>query len=171
MATSGNSRLRPRRRKSGQTDYRRRLRLLRSELPRAVVRVTNRRTISQMVSYSPEGDKVVSSVSGDDLVKQYGWPESASRKSVSASYLVGYALGYRALTIGLGEAVLDIGLRAATPGARIFAALKGMVDAGLDIAHGESIIPSEERILGQHIDEKLASSVEATKAKIEEVHA
>ena len=49
------------------------------------------------------------------------------------------------------SAILDIGLNRATPGARVFAALKGAVDAGLDIPYGEEILPSEERVKGAHI--------------------
>ena len=50
-----------------------------------------------------------------------------SKKSVPASYLVGYALGKAALAAGHEDAVLDIGLAASTPGGRVFAALRGMV--------------------------------------------
>jgi len=50
----------------------------------------------------------------------------------------------------------------------VFAALKGMVDAGLEIPHGDSVLPEEDRINGAHIDDSYASVVEATKTKIEE---
>ena len=46
------------------------------------------------------------------------------------------------------RAILDIGLNRATPGARVFAALKGAVEAGLDVPHGEKILPSDERVKG-----------------------
>ena len=69
---------------------------------------------------------------------------------------------------GHEEAVLDIGLAASTSGNRVFAALKGMVDAGLDIPHGDSVFPDEDRLNGAHINDSYASSVEATKSKIEE---
>ena len=60
-----------RRRKAGLTDYRRRLRLLRSQQPRAVVRVSNTRTSCQLVTYAVEGDKVALNVTGNDLVKKF----------------------------------------------------------------------------------------------------
>ena len=63
---------------------------------------------------------------------------------------------------------MDIGLAASTNGNRVFAALKGMVDAGLEIPHGDSVIPDEDRLNGAHIDDSYASTVEATKTKIEE---
>jgi large subunit ribosomal protein L18 len=46
-----------------------------------------------------------------------------------------------------------------------------MIDAGLEIPHGEDVLPSEERIMGSHIDDSLATSVESTKKSIEEAHA
>ena len=43
----------------------------------------------------------------------------------------------------------------------------GMIDAGLEIPHGESVLPDEDRINGLHINENLAKSVLATKKAIE----
>ena len=168
MANGSKQRNKYRRRRSGETDYRRRLKLLKSGKARAVVRVSNTRVVCQVVSWMDDGDKVELSVTGDDLVSRYGWPEANSRKNIPASYLVGYALGKSALAAGHDEAVLDIGLAASSNGNRVFAALKGMVDAGLEIPHGDSVLPVEERLNGAHIDESYASVVEATKSKIEE---
>ena len=68
-----------RRRRAGLTDYRRRLKLLRGNKPRAVVRVSNTRTTCQLVSWAKEGDLVTATVTGSDLLKKYGWPESFSQ--------------------------------------------------------------------------------------------
>jgi large subunit ribosomal protein L18 len=168
MTYGGKQRNQYRRRMSGETDYRRRLKLLRSGNARAVVRISNTRTVCQVVNWKVDGDKVELSMTGDDLVSRFGWPEGNSRKNVPASYLVGYAMGKAALAAGHDEAVLDIGLAASTPGNRVFSALKGMVDAGLEIPHGSSVLPNDERATGAHIDESYASIVEATKSKIEE---
>jgi large subunit ribosomal protein L18 len=159
-----------RRRRAGLTDYRRRLKLLRGNKPRAVVRVSNTRTTCQLVSWAKEGDLVTATVTGSDLLKKYGWPESFSQKSVSASYLVGFAMGKAAIASGATEAVLDIGLAASTPGGRVFSALKGMVDAGLDIPHGENVLPDEGRLAGAHISDAVAAAVESTKNAIEEAY-
>lgn len=156
-----------RRRRDGATDYRRRMRLLRSGAPRAVVRISNTRTLCQLVTYDADGDQVLMTVTGSDLVATYGWSESHSRKSVPASYLVGYALGKAATAAGHDEAILDIGLARASPGGRVFAALKGMVDAGLEIPHSEHILPESSRIEGQHISEHLSNDVEQVKNNIE----
>ena len=75
-------------------------------------------------------------------------------------------MGKAAIAAGHEEAILDIGL-AASRGSRVYAALKGMLDAGLDLPHGESAIPDDERLDGAHINEELASQVEATRGKIE----
>ena len=168
MAQGPRQRNQFRRRKSGETDYRRRLKLLKSGNARAVVRVSNTRTTCQLVTWKVDGDKVELSATGDDLISRFGWPEANSRKNLPASYLVGYALGKSALAAGHDQAVLDIGLAASTPGSRVFAALKGMVDAGLEIPHGDSVLPSEDRLSGAHIDDSYASVFEATKSKIEE---
>ena len=156
-----------RRRKAGLTDYRRRLKLLRGRKPRAVVRVSNTRTTCQLVTWAASGDLVTVSVTGSDLSKKYGWPQDFSKKSVPASYLVGFAMGKAAKAQGAEEAVLDIGLAASTPGNRVFSALKGMVDAGLEIPHGDNVLPEEDRINGSHISDDVAAAVETTKTNIE----
>ena len=149
MAKGPRQRTSFRRRESGETDYRRRLKLLRSREMRAVVRVSNTRITCQLVDWKSDGDRVILSCTGSDLVKRHGWPEDMSQKSVPASYLTGYALGKAAVTAGHDSAVLDIGLSASTSGSRVFAALKGMVDAGMEIPHGDEIFPSDERIEGK----------------------
>ena len=83
----------------------------------------------------------------------------------------GFAVGKKAIAAGYNTAILDIGLAASTKGNRVYAALKGMIDAGLEIPHGEDVLPSDERIMGSHIDDSLATSVESTKKSIEEAHA
>ena len=163
------SRIRLRRRRQGRTDYHRRLNLLRSEKPRAVVRLTNRRVIVQIVEYDADGDKVLITVDGGTLVRDYGWPKDASRKSIPACRMAGYAAGKKAIEAGMDSAVLDIGLANATVGNRRFAALKGLIEAGMDVPHSEEILPSEERAGGQHINATLTKAVEACMKKIDEV--
>ena len=170
MAYGKSQRLRPKRRRQGKTDYHRRLRLLRSGAPRAVVRVSNTQVICQLVSYNPGGDAILHSVNGKSLTDSCAWPEDASKKSIPACYVAGYALGKKAVSAGNHEAVLDIGLAASSPGSRVFSALKGMIDAGLDIPHGTSDLPNEARLSGKHIDDSLSSSVEASIEAIEGAH-
>ena len=162
MAHGKSQRLRFKRRRNGKTDYRRRMRMLRGGVPRAVVRLSNTQVTCQLVEFGMEGDRILASVNGKSLAK-YGWPAGASRKSVPA----GYALAKSATADGHGEAILDIGLAASSPGSRVFAALRGMVDAGLDIPHGEGVLPDDDRINGTHIDESIAAAVEAAMKAIE----
>jgi large subunit ribosomal protein L18 len=41
---------------------------------------------------------------------------------------------------------LDIGLHVPSKGTRVFAALKGVVDAGVEVPYSEDIVPDDERI-------------------------
>ncbi len=170
MAQGKRQRRRYKRRSTGQTDYHRRLKLLRGGTPRAVVRITNTQVICQLVSYQAEGDQVISAADGKSLRSKYAWPTKVSTKSVPAAYCTGYALAKQVQKSGHDEAVLDIGLAASTPGNRVFAALKGMVDGGLWVPHSEDIFPSEDRISGAHINDSIAGAVEKTKTAIEEAN-
>ncbi|PDH24116.1 MAG: 50S ribosomal protein L18 [Marine Group II euryarchaeote MED-G33] len=170
MAQGKRQRRRYKRRSTGQTDYHRRLKLLRSGTPRAVVRVTNTQVICQLVGYDAEGDQVIAAADGSSLRGKYAWPAKVSTKSVPAAYCTGYALAKQVQKSGHDEAVLDIGLAASTRGNRVFAALKGMIDGGLWVPHSEDIFPSDERLAGEHIDKSIAGAVEKTKAAIEEAN-
>ena len=57
MARGPRQRNQYRRRVSGETDYRRRLKLLKSGQPRAVVRISNTRAVCQIVTWDKDGDK------------------------------------------------------------------------------------------------------------------
>ena len=164
MAKNAVYRVKMRRRREGKTDYRKRLALLKSGLPRAVVRRTNTRLIIQFVEYHEDGDRVLFTVTSD-MLKKYGW--KGSYKNVPAAYLAGYIAGKKALEMGIEEAVLDIGRHPAHPGSRLFAALKGMLDAGVDIPHGEGIFPDEDRIAGKHIGEEVERMFNEVKSKLE----
>jgi len=68
---------------------------------------------------------------------------------------------------GINQATFDIGLHVPSKGSKVFACLKGMVDAGMGIPHDKSILPSEDRIKGKHIKEGLAEDLEVVKTKLE----
>ena len=166
MAKGRNQRLRFKRRRNAETDYHRRSRMLRGGVPRAVVRVSNTQVTCQLVAYEPDGDRVLESVTGKSLVTSHKWPADASRKSVPACYLSGYAMAKSALSNGHTEAVLGIGLAASSSGNRTYAALRGMVEAGLEIPHSEDVLPSDDRINGEHIGEGIPKAVATTKKSI-----
>ena len=137
-----------RRRREGKTNYRTRLKLLLSEKPRLVVRKSLKHMRAQIVVYDPKGDKTLVSASSEEL-KKFGW--NVPTGNVPAAYLVGLLIGKRAVAKGIKEAVLDIGLYRATKGSRLFAVLKGALDAGLKVPHSDEILPSEDRASGMHI--------------------
>ncbi|MDI6718110.1 MAG: 50S ribosomal protein L18 [Methanomicrobiales archaeon] len=137
-----------RRRRDGKTDYYARTRLVVSEHPRMVVRRTGRHVIAQLVVAGMDGDRTLVAASSAEL---RGRGYTGSLSNTPAAYLTGMLCGVRAVRGGYDCAVLDIGLHRATVGARVFAALRGAVEAGLDIAHDEAILPDAARLLGEHI--------------------
>ena len=152
-----------RRRIEGVTDYKARKNLLISGKPRLVVRRTNRYIISQIVKSEAAQDFVVVGVNSKELSEK-GW--KGSFKNIPAAYLSGLLLGKKAQKTGINEAILDIGLQRSTKGSRIYAVLKGAIDSGLIISYSKEILPSEGRILGKHINEKISADVEKIKKKI-----
>lgn len=153
MARSGRYKVPFRRRREGLTNYRKRRKLVISKKPRLVVRKTNKHIIAQIVVAKPIGDVTVAGADTRILAK-FGW--RGDENNTSAAYLLGLVVGYKARMRGVEEAILDIGLHRPTPGARVFAVLKGALDAGLKIPHGEEVLPSDERIRGEHIAEYAA---------------
>ena len=152
-----------RRRREGNTNYKRRLALLKSGKLRLVVRRSNKHIQCQIIEYTRTGDKVLASSNSKNLEK-LGW--KGSGKNIPASYLTGYALGIAAKKAKVKGAVLDYGLYDKTKGSRVYAALKGALDAGLEVPHGEDIFPSEDRLSGGHINDKVKKTVEAVKSKV-----
>ena len=57
------------RRRKGVTNYRKRLALLKSGLPRAVVRFTNSKVTIQISNFEGKGDHVLASATSADLEK------------------------------------------------------------------------------------------------------
>lgn len=158
-----------RRRREGKTDYYARKRLTtqaknKYATPkyRAVIRITNRDVIGQIVSSKINGDIVLASAYSHEL-KDYGI--SVGLTNWSAAYATGLLLARRVLSIvkldekfegnagqewkeydqsfGSGEsrpftANLDIGLRPATTGSRVFGFLRGLRDGGVSIPHSDN---------------------------------
>ncbi|KAL8516504.1 hypothetical protein ACS0TY_014955 [Phlomoides rotata] len=166
------------RRRQGKTDYRARIRMINQDKNkyntpkfRFVVRFTNRDIIAQIVSASITGDHVLAAAYAHEL-PHYGL--QAGLTNYAAAYCTGLLLGRRVLKKleldseyegnieATGEdysvepaesrrpfrALLDVGLLKTTTGNRIFGALKGALDAGLDIPH------SDKRFAGFNKDSK-----------------
>lgn len=137
-----------RRKREGKTHYKKRLELLKSAKTRLVIRRSNTSVTIQFVEYKPEGDVVLCTFNSKKL-DSFGW--GFSKKSLPAAYLAGFAAGKIALSKKISDAILDLGLQTPLKGSALYAALKGVVDAGVSVPCSSDIFPSDERITGQHI--------------------
>ncbi|XP_031497440.1 60S ribosomal protein L5-like isoform X2 [Nymphaea colorata] len=155
------------RRRQGKTDYRARVRLINQDKNkyntpkyRFVVRFTNKDVIAQITSASIAGDLVLAAAYSHELPR-YGLEVGLT--NYAAAYCTGLLLARRVLKMlemdeeyqgnveATGEdfsvepadsrrpfrALLDVGLVRTTTGNRVFGALKGALDGGLDIPHSD----------------------------------
>ncbi|MCH8908681.1 MAG: 50S ribosomal protein L18 [Candidatus Heimdallarchaeota archaeon] len=148
MAKGPTYRVKLRRRREGKTNYYKRRELLKSGETRAIIRRSTKNIRVQLVESLSNGDKTLVASSSLEL-SEYGWKLSGG--NIPASYLTGYLAGKRAIKAGNKTAILDLGLQRSTTGSRIYAALKGMIDAGVDISANEKIFPTEDVLQGAHI--------------------
>ncbi|MCD4666372.1 50S ribosomal protein L18 [archaeon] len=154
--------LKYRRRNQNKTDYNQRLRLLKSGKIRLVVRRSLNNFILQIVKYEEKGDKILTGVSSKEL-KKLGW--KFSTKNIPAAYLTGLLLAKKSKE---KEVIADFGLHRLIKGASLYAALKGVVDGGINIPHSDDIFPKEDRLKGEHI-KKYKSDKEGIVKNFEEV--
>jgi len=132
---------------------------------RLVVRFTNRDIVTQIVSSEITGDKVFTAAYSHELPR-YGIKHGLT--NWAAAYATGLLLARRTLTkLGLDDAfegvaeadgeykvtenseedrrpfkaVLDVGLKRTSTGARVFGAMKGASDGGIFVPHSESRFP------------------------------
>lgn len=153
-----------RRRRECKTDYRARIGLIKSSLPRIVIRKTNRYIIIQLVESKQAQDKVVLTTNTRELVK-YGLNEKfiGSLKSLPASYLGGLLMAKK---IKKGKYIIDLGMANTRAGGRLSAAIKGLIDGGLDINVNEKIFPSEDRLSGEHLEKEVKENLTKVKENI-----
>jgi len=164
-----------RRRREGKTDYqaRRRMTIMdknkyQSSKYRLVVRITNKDIICQIIQPKIVGDHCITSAYAHELPK-YG--VKVGLTNYAACYATGLLCARRLLKkLGLDEkyegadepdgemflvehedgprpftCVLDVGLVRTTTGNRVFGALKGAVDGGINIPHSEKRFPGYDR--------------------------
>jgi large subunit ribosomal protein L5e len=139
---------------------------------RLVVRFTNRTVICQIAYATMAGDKVIAAAYSSELPR-YGLKVGLT--NYAAAYCTGLLLARRILnklgldkhyegnTEELGEdynveaaddaprpfqCILDAGLKRTSTGSKVFAALKGALDGGLDVPH------SDKRFVGYDPDSK-----------------
>lgn len=147
MARGSSYRVQLRRRREGKTDYQARKAMVISGKARLVARSSLKNFTAQIVVAKPHGDEVLAGAHSSEL-KKHGW--KAPTGNVPSAYLTGLLCGLKAKKEGVSAAVLDLGLIAPTKGSRLFAALSGVVDAGIEVPHSEEKIV-KERTKGEHI--------------------
>lgn len=141
-----------RRRKENKTDYGKRKKLLKSELPRLVFRRTNKYFIVQYVESKESRDKVVFGMDSRKLLN-YGWPKElkGSLKSTPSAYFLGLLVGKEILSKKLKLPIVDFGMARTLHKTKIHGFLKGLVDSELKIKTKKETFPEEDRIQGKHL--------------------
>jgi large subunit ribosomal protein L18 len=148
MAKSAHYRVQLRRRRAGKTDYQARKAMVISGKPRLVVRPSLKNVSVQIIVAKAIGDQTLVSANSRELIKKYGW--KAATGNIPAAYLTGLLCGLKAKTAGINQAILDIGMVIPTKGSKVFAVLNGVLDAGVEVPHGEEKIVAD-RNKGDHI--------------------
>ncbi len=135
-----------RRRREGKTDYQHRYNMVRQDANkhgmtklRFVVRITNSRVLCSLVQAHVNGDRTVAHADSTELA-QHG--VAFGLTNYTAAYATGLLLAQRYLrTADAPRCFLDIGLSRSTKGSRVFSAMKGAVDGGLEIPHNMKKFP------------------------------
>jgi len=138
-----------RRLREEKTNYKKRGTMLMGKRDFITVNISNENTQVQILKPGMTGDTVIASAHSRYLLEK-GW--KGSRKSVPAAYLTGYLAGKKALGKGAKDAILYTGTRKYTQ--RMAAALKGIIDAGLQVPASKETFPSDDRINGEHLTVK-----------------
>lgn len=154
MARGPRYRVHYRRRREAKTNYRIRRIMAMSGRTRFVVRSSNKHIVVQLITPKIVGDVVHTQANSSEL-QNYGW--LGGKKNTSAAYLLGLLAGRKAMSLGIDAAILDLGLVRPTKGARVFAAVKGALDAGLQIPCNSDVIPELGRIEGRSVSKYAAS--------------
>merc|ERR1712121_268904 len=174
------------RRREGKTDYFARRRLIcqdknKYNTPkyRLIVRFTNKDIICQIAYARVYGDVIVESAYAHELPK-YGVKVGLTKYGLNEIYEGQTEANGEDFSVedvdgehGAFRAYLDIGLARTSTGAKIFGALKGAVDGGIDIPHSNRRFPGfdaeskeynaqvhKDHILGQHVSKYMESLLE-----------
>ncbi len=139
-----------RRRAEGRTNYVKRLAFVKSGLVRAVVRKSTNNLSVQFVQTEHGKDAVLTAAHTKEL-NAYDYKGHGG--NIPAAYLTGYLAGKKMTAKQKGaEIIVDLGIQPAIHGTRLFAAIKGMVDAGANVKADAVSFPKTERLTGKHVD-------------------
>jgi large subunit ribosomal protein L18 len=151
------------RKREGRTCPKKRLKMLLAGKPRLVVRKSLKGVQVLVAEYEPKGDKILLTINSSAIIK-LGW--KADTGNLPSAYLTGLLAGKKAIEKGVKEAILDIGNNMPTKGSRLYAVLAGAADSGLKIPFDKDVLPSKERLSGEHIA-KYAQSLKDDRQKYE----
>jgi len=153
------------RRIRGLTDYRKRLAYLKSGKVRVVIRKFNKNLLVQFVAYEKIGDHIITSAMAYNL-KNYSYDLNTG--NIPAAYLTGYLAGKKLLKTGFKEeCILDLGLQKIYKKGRLFAAIKGIIDAGVNVRVSlDDEFTYEGRIKGEHLNTKYKKEVSKILEKV-----
>lgn len=157
-----------RRRREFKTDYAKRIKLLKGNVPRIVFRKTNRYLIAQYIVSEQAKDKVTLGLTSKNLV-EYGWSDEfkGSLKSIPASYLLGLLIGKKILDSKLEKPIVDFGMIKVEHKTKVYGFLKGLKDSGIEISCEEELFPEEERISGKNLKKDFSAIFEKIKSNIQ----
>ncbi len=159
MANGPNYRVPFRRRREGKTNFYERKKLLISGRSRVVIRPSGKNLVAQVTDAKLRGDMIRAASSSKQLQKEFKWEFGTG--NLPCAYLTGYLLGKKAVKAGITNGIADIGLRSHIN--RTWAALKGVIDAGVEVPADEEIFPDEDRLTGKHIESYAKQLKEAAK--------
>lgn len=139
-----------RRRAEGRTNYTKRLAFVKGGLTRAVIRKSTNNLSVQLVQTEKGNDAIVVAAHTKEL-SEYTYKGHGG--NIPAAYLTGYLAGKKlAAKQKSGDVIVDLGIQPAIHGTRLFAAIKGMVDAGISVKADPVSFPKVERLAGKHVD-------------------
>lgn len=140
-----------RRRREAKTNYKRRIKLLKSGLSRLIVRKSNKNILIQIAIYNKEGDNIVLNINSKKL-KEFGWE---GHTNIPTAYLTGLLfskeLKIKNKDLSSDKLILDIGLYRPTKNSVIFAAVRGVIDGGINVLNNISF--DENRLQAKSISE------------------
>src|SRR3989344_1353944 len=118
-----------RRKLEHKTNYARRLKLLKSNKPRLVIRRYLNSITVQLIKYQPKGDIILASAHSNNL-KKLGWKYHLG--NIPSAYLTGLLCGVKCKGKKIDDAVLDVGFSRSIKNSVIYAVLKGVLDSGMN---------------------------------------
>ena len=138
-----------RRRREGRTNYVKRAAQLKSEKIRAIIRKSTNHMRVQFVEHRAGMDYVLVQAATTEL-KEFNY--SGHTGNLPAAYLAGYLAGKRLHALGKNDVIADIGIQRPPLKTRVFAAIKGIADAGIQVAADAEAFPKDDRLGGKHIE-------------------